>query len=272
MVAKSGEATLRQASTVLILRPAATGFEVFMLQRNRNTGFMPNAWVFPGGRVDEEDAQSGLPTVGGSAAIQAMGIPADQAKAFLVAAVRETFEESGLWLGQGTLTETIRDQMMGGLPFLSALQQGDGRIDLDCLDPWAWWVTPKIESRRYDTRFFLTVVGADAQGQHDERESANSCWIDPAVALQQANRGELPMAPPTWWSLTELAGMGTIQAVQEAVPGRIHRPIQPILSANEAGEWTLKLPGHPDHSDPSIPGLPAAVRFDQGRWWAEVAK
>ena len=259
----------RKASTVIVLRPSSDGFEIFMVQRNRRTGFMPNAWVFPGGRVDEEDAAPSLPTKGGVGAISAMELEVQDGRAFLVAALRETFEETGIWLGQGELTEGVRDRMMSGAcSFESALRESQAIMELDRLHPWSWWVTPKIEPRRYDTRFFLAITDGSSLGRHDERESVNSDWLRPSVALKRAAEGDFPLAPPTWWTLKELATLGSLDAVKGVLAERIHRPIQPVLSANEAGEWMLKLPGHPEHPDPPIMGLPVAVRFEQGRWWA----
>ena len=259
----------RRASTVLVLRPGETGVEVFMVQRNRKTGFMPHAWVFPGGRVDEEDSLSDLPAQGGEEGISAMGIASDDARAFMVAAVRETYEETGIWLGTGRMDENLRDQLMGrNLTFLDALKRGGGVMDLSALIPWSWWVTPKIEPRRYDTRFFLTIVPANAGGRHDIRESVDSCWITPSDALERAARGQFPLAPPTWWSLKELDALGELAAIQQAGRDRSPRAIQPMLEVDASGEWELKLPGHPEHPEPPIAGLPHSVRFDQGRWWA----
>ena len=88
----------RKASTVIVLRVISGRLEVFMIQRNRKTGFMPNAWVFPGGRVDPEDADSSLPSQGGAGACSQMGLSREEGQPFLVAAIRETFEETGIWL------------------------------------------------------------------------------------------------------------------------------------------------------------------------------
>src|SRR5688572_1741762 len=89
----------RPAATVILLRDGDAGLEVFMVQRNRRSGFLPNAWVFPGGRVDAEDALHGHPGVRGRLAIP--GMTDAEAAAVGVAAARETLEEAGIWLGQG---------------------------------------------------------------------------------------------------------------------------------------------------------------------------
>lgn len=260
----------RKASTVMVLRPASLGLEVFMIQRNRKTGFMPNAWVFPGGRVDPEDSDVTLPLVGGRDACERMRLTTMEGTPFLVAAVRETFEETGIWLGDKELTEERREALMSGTEaFRQVLLNSDVSADLDRLHPWSWWVTPKIEPRRYDTRFFVAFTDMNTSGLHDEREAVNHRWIAPHEALVLAEKGSFPLAPPTWWTLHELNELGDISAVRAALTQRSSRAIQPILATNDNGDWELKLPGHPEHPEPSIPNLPHAVRFAQGRWWAK---
>ena len=98
------DAPIRYATTIVLLRPAASRFEVFMVQRHRASGFLPNAWVFPGGRVvpttpcRELEAGSG-----GAANVGALGIDHGLAYSHMVAGVRETFEEAGIWIGKGVI-------------------------------------------------------------------------------------------------------------------------------------------------------------------------
>ncbi|MFK7931459.1 MAG: NUDIX hydrolase [Myxococcota bacterium] len=257
---------LRPASTVLLLREESQGFSVFMVQRNRRLAFMPRAWVFPGGRVDAADALREHPrVVGGELALTAMGLPPDEGVAFLVAAARETLEESGVWLGSGEPSAALRDALNARECTLAeGLDAEDLRLDLDVLRPWSWWVTPEAEPRRYDTRFFVAVVTGQA-GRHDDGETVNSAWMPIGEAVRAAEAGELPMAPPTWWTLRELNAHSTADRALKA--RRSRRPICPILRG-EMSDLTLVLPGHDEHSEPPIEGLPTEVRFSQGRWWA----
>lgn len=262
------------ASTVLILRPHTTtpqaggsdGVEVFLVQRHRNSGFLPHAWVFPGGRVDPGDRLAGHPRVrGGRRALAALDLGDELGTAALVAGVRETFEEAGIWLGEGTLPEDAREPLARGEVSLAALLEAQGAaIDLDKLVPWSWWITPVSEPRRFDTRFFVTV--ANGEGHHDEHETVDSGWFTPEAVLEGADVGRFPMAPPTWWTLKEIAGGATPEAVATGGWSRPQRPIQPILHLGESG-FELFLPGHPRHPEPAIPGLPARILFRQGRWW-----
>ena len=257
----------RVAATVLILRPVAAGWEVFVVQRNRNVGFLPNAWVFPGGRAEPADRLAGHPRVrGGAKAVAALGLPADDAVAVLVAGVRETFEETGIWLGSGSIPDDVRPALAQGDTSLAALlDEHDANVDLDRLAPWAWWITPTSEPKRYDTRFFVAI--ADAPGRHDDVETVNSGWFTASDLVAGADAGKFPMAPPTWWTLQEIAAHPTAEAVWAAAWARPQRPIQPILHLSDAG-FELWLPGHPSHPEPAFPGLPPRVTFHQGRWWA----
>jgi 8-oxo-dGTP pyrophosphatase MutT (NUDIX family) len=251
----------RPAATVVLLRARGRRFQVFLVRRNRRVGFMPSAWVFPGGRVDEADHVASHPRIVGGDGLSA------EDRAYRVAAVRETLEESGLWLGPGAAPPAARKTLNAGEGRLvDILEPHDLQADLDRLRAWSWWITPVAERRRYDTRFFVAVVGDDdAPARHDEGETVDSAWLDIDRAVSGAEAGELPMAPPTWWTLRELEACGDLDAVRAS--RRPHAPICPILEL-EAGSVRLVLPGHPEHPDPAIPGLPAELGFTQGRWWA----
>lgn len=248
----------RPAATVVLARRAPGGGEVFLLRRSRAVGFLPNAWVFPGGRVDEADAA--CPGRGGARAAAAFGGTVDDVRPWLVGAVREVFEESGLWLGDGDPGEEARQRLLAG----AGLAEIGHTADLDRLRAWAWWVTPAIEPKRYDTRFFLAEAPGGL-GTPDAGETVEARWVRPGEAVVEADAGRLPMAPPTWWTLRELAEAGDVDDWL-TVP-RVIAPIEPIGRATDDG-FTLVLPGHPEHPSPAIPGLPTQVRFAQGRWWA----
>ena len=144
-------AKAKPAATVIILRDAIDGPEVLMLKRSGRSGFFPNAWVFPGGRVDPDDAST--PTRG-----QALGLSLDD-RSFGVAAIRETFEEAGVWLGDGPANPSLREALntrqatLASAPHLTA--------DLARLALWSWWITPENEPKRYDTRFFIALLHPD---------------------------------------------------------------------------------------------------------------
>lgn len=256
------------AATVILLRPERGGFSVFLVQRNRAVGFLPNAWVFPGGRVDPGDRLGGHPAIrGGASAAAALAIDPETAFAYLVAAVRETFEESGVWLGEGMPRERRIDLGRDGMPLRDLLAATGASMDLDRLTPWARWITPRIEPRRFDTRFLIAIADDDG-AIHDSGETVASAWIRPDAAIAKVESGELTMAPPTWWTLVELARLPDVDAVFAEAARRPPGPIEPIARI-EGGGFELLLPGHPEHPEPARPGLPRSVRLVDGRWWAD---
>jgi 8-oxo-dGTP pyrophosphatase MutT (NUDIX family) len=258
----------RYASTIVILRPAAERFEVFMVQRHRASGFLPDAWVFPGGRVDAGDALEDVASVhGGETVAGLLGIEPRLAYSHMVAGVRETFEEAGIWLGEGGIPEAERYPLASredSTTLLDLLERYDATIELDDLYYWSWWVTPKFEKKRYDTRFFLAVVD-DKDGSHDNTETVDSGWFSPHELLATKTQDTFPLAPPTWWTLFELARHESIADVLEAAKERPICPIQPITSFEEDGLKML-LPGHPEHPESAIPLMPTSVSLIGGQW------
>ena len=140
-------------------------------------------------------------------------------------------------------------------------------IDPADLVPLAHWVTPEIEIRRFDTRFFIVRVPAGQQARHDESETTALEWLSPAEALQSAERGTIMLPPPTWTTLKRLAPHASIDdAMAWARQLRIVR-VQPMLIKTD--EFTiLTLPGDPTY--PAIEGwdIPDDTRFrlQDGRW------
>ena len=261
-------ATPRPATTIIVLRERFGQLEVFLVQRHRKSGFLPSAWVFPGGRVDPADRLHAHPRVrGGAALVERMALEVDVGTAVLVAGVRETFEEAGVWLGSGALPWSLRAPLQRGeVTLAEVLDAHDATIDLDTLGLWSWWVTPTNEPRRYDTRFLVAL--ADQEGRHDEHETVDSGWFSPQEVLDGIEQGKFPMAPPTWWTLRELAALDGVADLRRALQTRPHREILPILSL-EPGAISLTLPGHPSHPEPAIEGLPARLGHRDGSWWVD---
>ena len=163
----------RDAATVILVRPGpgGSGVEVFLLRRTRALEFAPGACVFPGGSVDERDADPAIAEegwVGPSPADlgQLLGIAAERARALVCAAVRETFEESGVLLAGPSPAELVRDSpiqdrhalLAGSLSFGELLSRRGLALRADLLTPWARWITPEISPRRFDTWFFAAAL------------------------------------------------------------------------------------------------------------------
>lgn len=260
-------ADARLATTVMLLRDGPTGLEVFMVQRHRRSGFLPRAWVFPGGRVDDADHLAKSPRVqGGGGLAAAFGVSHELGVAHAVAGVRETFEEAGVWLGSSSLPQDLREPLNDGShAFDAALDAHNATIDLDVLTPWSWWVTPEVEPRRYDTRFVAVQVEGEDHARHDDKEVVDSRWVSPRAVLSAGDQEGFPVAPPQWWTLRELTPFATVSEAL-ASPRPASRPIQPIMNFDNSGVWLL-LPGHAEHSDPAIDGVADRITYE-GTWVA----
>lgn len=255
-------ADVRLASTVMLLRDGSSGLEVFMVQRHRRSGFLPRAWVFPGGRVDARDHLDGNRHVqGGDQLASAFGVERGLGVAHAVAGIRETFEEAGVWLGSGILPDTLREPLNNGdVAFDAVLEAHGAQVDLDQLVPWSWWVTPEIEPKRYDTRFVAVHLQGPVEASHDDKEVVDSRWVSPRAVLAAEDQEAFPLAPPQWWTFRELARFGTVaEALASDRPTAT--PIQPVMNMSDAGLWLL-LPGHPEHPAPAIDGVADRITFE----------
>lgn len=253
----------RPAATVVVLRDGPRGPEVFLVQRSAKSGFMPLAHVFPGGRVDPDDAL--VPVIGGEQDRGRLGC--DDATAYVVAAVRETYEESGVLLATGEPHDPTRTSLQNRqVSFGDAADQRGWVVDADALVYWSWWITPEVEPRRYDTRFFLAHVDREVSARHDDYETIDSAWWCVRDTLDAFDRGELVFAPPTWRTLWELQDFDSVTAAMSA--GRERRPV-PIMPRGRLvdGCITVLLPGDPEFpSDQPVDG-PTRHVLAEGRWF-----
>jgi 8-oxo-dGTP pyrophosphatase MutT (NUDIX family) len=247
----------RPASTVIVARPGSEdGFEVFLIKRHGASGFMAGAHVFPGGRVDESDAawEERLDGSAHAAAVELLGgdVPAPEAVAFAVAAVRETAEECGLFLARRGETPIGADEAAKLFARLKAKEPWDDIMreaglvpDVAALRAMAWWITPEEEPKRYDTRFFLAEAPADQMADVDGHEATEGDWFSPRAALAAYYGGDISLAPPTLATLEDLEPANTVAEARElALP--VDQPICPKLIAGDEG-LVLALPGDPLH-------------------------
>lgn len=208
----------KPASTVVLLRDGGNGLEVFLVRRHDAIAFMGGAHVFPGGRVDEADSdERWLAIVDGvdGATARITDVSSSAALAFYVAAVRETFEEAGVlmareadgpmvslatWDQTGLLGERLAIATRKA-SLLDLIVSQHWRLAADALVYFAHWVTPAIETRRFDTRFFLAAVPPGQVPAHDAAETTDGVWLRPADAIARCRDGTLALPPPTWTTL-----------------------------------------------------------------------
>lgn len=261
MVAAPG---VRDAATVLILRDTSDGFETLMLRRHGRSGFAADMWVFPGGVVDADDATlpadrwTGLDI---DALAERFALPPQRVLAFHVAAVRETFEEAGLLLAHrsdGTPPDLSDPELLQlrhdladretDVDFVGWLQSQDLVVDLGELTYLSHWLTPTVEPRRYDTRFFVARMPAAQDAGHDQLEITDQRWVAPSRALAEYSAGRLQLIYPTIKTLQSLVGHANVDEVvawAEAQP-EIRR-ILPHAVINDGELVDILHPDHPEY-------------------------
>jgi 8-oxo-dGTP pyrophosphatase MutT (NUDIX family) len=122
----------------------------------------------------------------------------------------------------------------------TAEETGVVLVDAD-LHPWAHWITPEIEPRRYDTRFFVATMPADQEAADISGETDHAEWSTPGKALSAEHAGKIRMLPPTMSILIELADLPTVTDVINDATGRQIEPVLPIL-VETGGGWELRYP------------------------------
>jgi len=260
----SEPAVPRPAATVVLLRDGPNGPEALLLLRQRRTGFVPGAYVFPGGRVDPADDDDRL------AGLLSGLDSGEPARASWVAAARELFEETGVLLARaadaaadgGPQQDPALAAAETGLPpartadnavaddprldpalaaarialledrttLYDVLHANALRLDLSGMVYFAHWITPVVEPRRFDTRFFLAALPPGQRAAHDPREMDDAVWLTPAAALARFHEGSMPMVFPTVHSLELIDGFATVAAVLAAFRGCEVRTVLPRLA------------------------------------------
>lgn len=272
----SNERPLRDAATIIITRsPAADAdhkdpFEVFMVKRSSRSSFMANAYVYPGGALDEADCDPKLHERLATDLRTTLKTSEDPARALglYMAGIRETFEEAGLLLASRRGEEKLIDlnadaQIMarfarhredlrrGAISLLELALAEDLCFWPERLAYFSRWITPYFESKRFDARFFVAYAPRAQEASHDQEETTASRWISPTQAIEAYERGELYLAPPTYATLWELKAFESVQALFERFAQQTPPTILPHLVTSQ-DMMTLLLPNDPDypHDDP----------------------
>ncbi|MEU4314963.1 NUDIX hydrolase [Nocardia sp. NPDC024068] len=235
----------------MLVRDGAAGPEVFLQRRAGAMEFAAGMTAFPGGRVDSTDAEIEIGWAGPPPAWwgQRYGVSESRAKALVCAAVRETFEECGVLLAGPTADTVVADTTgyrgerqrieSREVTLAQFLAQEKLVLRADLLRPWARWITPTVERRRYDTHFFVAVLpsGQRADGATSETDLVQ--WSTPAAALSTWKTGEHVLLPPTWSQLTSLGAYSSTEQILAADPPI--DPIQPEFGEVD-GKKLLKFP------------------------------
>ena len=195
-----------------------------MMRRHAKASFVPDAWVFPGGMVEASDRELGDGTEIGT---------------MRVAAIRELFEESGIWLGAPVDdVNGKRQALLKGETTLASLAR-EAPLDLDALELTSRWITPIGVPKRFDTCFFLAIAAGDAVPSVDNGEDGEAVevrWITPSAAIET-----LPIVFPTLKNLEALAGFETARQLLDSRRGIDVPTTRPMLVV-ENGKKKIILP------------------------------
>ncbi len=237
----------RMAATVLLLRPAGEGFEVYLIRRVAAMAF-GGMYAFPGGGVDPSDSTTHLDWAGPDPAGWGvrLGLAPAAAQAVVCAAAREVFEEAGVLLAGPDADQVVGDVSDDGWEaartdleqrrtgFADLLARRGLTLRSDLLLPWSRWVTPEFEPRRYDTYFFVALLPEGQRTRDVSGEADHTLWVRPTDACDRVEAGELNMLPPTLVTLREIAACDDLAAVARAAADRdAATPITPYLDLSD---------------------------------------
>jgi 8-oxo-dGTP pyrophosphatase MutT (NUDIX family) len=249
----------RTAATVVVLRNSRAGPEVLLLKRHGLSDVLGGAYVFPGGKVDARDGSPALQRhldrtpAELHARLQEADVDASTATSLFVAAIRETFEESGILFAEGIghrQAAAARAMLHDGLDFGDMLARLSLRLHTDAVLPWSRWITPRVPmvtNKRFDTRFFVAPAPDGQQALPDKHEATECLWITPRAALERYWAGNLDLAPPQIMSLSFLSHFPDVPAVLRQA--RANRP--PLVEPEpflQDGLRVVCYPGDERHS------------------------
>ncbi|MGN6782376.1 MAG: NUDIX hydrolase [Marmoricola sp.] len=248
----------KHASTVVLLRQGdgrPGGLEVYLLRRHVDMAFAAGMCVFPGGGVDKRDFDADIGWVGPTAEQWARLLGTDEAfaRALVCAAVRETFEESGVLLA-GPTEDTVVDDTSGAdweadrkaleareVSFTSFLERRGLVLRTDLLRLWGSWVTPVFEPRRFNARFFVAELPAGQVTRDVSTESDHVVWLTLRDAIGAVDSHQMLMLPPTYCTCLEMFDFTTPAPALAAAEGRDLTAVEPRAVIDDEGAY-LSIP------------------------------
>ncbi|MGC4112853.1 MAG: NUDIX hydrolase [Nocardioides sp.] len=250
----------RDAATVVLLRPGASDCELYLLRRQTSMAFAGGMCVFPGGGVDPRDFDGHVAWSGPTPEAWAAQLRTteDLARALVCAAVRETFEESGVLLAGPSASEVVRDTTgeeweadrraleAKELAFTTFLERRDLVLRTDLLGAWAAWCTPEFEPRRFRTWFFVAAMPPGQLARDVSSESSAVLWSSAIGACDAVDAHELGMWPPTYVTCLEVAQYADPDAVLAAA--RAGRDLTMFTPSVDGGDdlATMSVPERVD--------------------------
>lgn len=249
----------RDAATVVLMRSGPAAPEVYLLQRQTSMEFAAGMCVFPGGGVDPRDFDHAVAWAGPSPATwaQRLGVGEEQARALVCAAVRETFEESGVLLAGESATSVVADTTGADweadrvaleareLAMTDFLDRRGLVLRSDLLGAWAGWLTPIFEPRRYRTWFFVAELPEGQRTRDVSSESSKVTWLPAGDAVAAVDDGSMFMLPPTYLTCLEVSRFDAPSEVVAACADRGVEMFMPEVTDDDEG-FTLSRPARLD--------------------------
>lgn len=259
---KPSPAVPSPAATLVLLRDRpGGGCETLLIRRHEKSRFAAGDFVFPGGRVEHEDAPADAARwcrgLDDAKAARRLGLQGGGALGYWVAAIREAFEEVGVLLAcddtgrpapldRARLAERRRVCQRDHRAFWTLLREEKLALPVGQLVYFAHWVTPEERPIRFDTRFFAGLMPEGQDAEPDEHEITAVRWLTPAAALAAHARGEIPLRRPTAVNLGLLDGAPSATAALERLRDRDVTMVRPRLITEGDAQRTI-LPGEPGY-------------------------
>ena len=259
--------SLTPAATVLLVRDCGDELEVLMVKRSKRPPF-GNLYVFPGGKIDESDKDLNITNfcngLNDEQASIKLGVN-EGGLSYWVACVRECFEEVGILLAKKNNGQELdlngadkhkfdnyrRMLLENKISLFEICKKENLSLNLNNIEPFSHWITPEIEIKRFDTRFFIAYIPAKQTERHDGNELTDSVWISPKRALDRSLNGEMPMIMPTISNLQQCLEFDSGQKLLEYQSKLTNDDIPSILPKffKNEGKWVGLLPGDEDYDN-----------------------
>jgi 8-oxo-dGTP pyrophosphatase MutT (NUDIX family) len=277
---------IHPAATVVLLREVDGTLEALMMRRGAGLAFMGGMWVFPGGRVEPDDCSSRslarlLPDardagLGQLRTMQGVELDFEAAAGMYVAACREAFEEAGVLLACSASGEpcdaataarlgALRDEVTRDATAFTGILEAEALfLDTRQLVYWSHWITPSMEPKRFDTRFFVARVPPGQTASADLSELTEHAWVEAARATAALEQGEIRLVPPTLLTLEDLAEChqrhGSLDAMLLAEAARETPPVMPRIELS-ADAANVVMPWDPRYAQVPGEGCESAIDF-----------
>lgn len=252
---KSSPVVPKPSATLVLVRDSGAGLEVFLQQRHPDIPFLGGAHVFPGGKVeavDNDPKWQAFSDLDDKSASETLDLT-EGGLAYWVAAIRETYEESGILLLEPTPGKTLDAEILNLWPnevpdVFQLCQRYSLNLSTPQLTYYLHWITPEHMTKRFDTRFFIARAPTGQEGSHDGKECVDSIWITPEAAMERKKQGTMALAPPTFFTLKHLLEIRSVdELILTAQNNKPTAAILPVFRNNR-----LLFPGDPGYDETEI--------------------